>query len=505
MQNADSSSPPSPLAPAMFDLPLNPGHQHDVERGISEVRHFRTGLSLKNASWFCRLRWGIISILVASGAIGQISGIYYVGYRPNTAWLFLTAGLLCLANLTYLAHLNWIRKTARINLAEWNLRVQIAIDLAFLTVVVHFLGSIETFAPFIYLLHIVLACIFFTRNQSLVIMLLAYALYLGCLMLEWAHVIPTGDGIYTDQTFRAAFGQLQIFTNTTGLLFIWTTIWVLASRLSRMISAQSRELAVSNQHLVRTQTEKTKHMLRTTHELKAPFAAIHANAQLLLNGYCGSFSPEALKVIRRISERSHALSLEIQAMLQLANLSTVSRESLRWNRFDISDILRKCIDSFQALAGEKNVTIVEELKPVIIFGVEDHLNMMFSNLISNAIHYSYSGGRVTITCSTDATHCTVSITDTGIGIMPEKLSRIFEEHYRTEEAAAHNKQSSGLGLAIVSNVARTHQIPVHVESTPGSGTCFTVRLSLLNKELGFNHSAPGLNRWKRILHFAKGS
>jgi len=506
MQNTDLLTPLSSASACSFDLPLDSSHQNDAEKGVLEVSLFRTALSLKNATWFCRLRWGIILILFGSGAIGLISGLsHHVGFKPNTRWLFITSILLCLANLLYIAHLYWIRKKSRIEFAEWNLRIQIAVDLAFLTVVVHFLGSIETFAPFIYLLHIVLACMFFNRNQSLGIMLLGYAMYLGCLVLEWSGIIPSNEGIYTDPNFRAAFGPLQIFTNIATLLVIWTTIWFLASRLSKMIMAQARELSVTNQRLIRTQTEKTKHMLRTTHELKAPFAAIHANAQLLLNGYCGSFSPEALKVIRRISERSHALSCEIQSMLQLANLSTVSKESLKWSKFDVADVIRKSVDSFQALAAERKVRIAEELKTVIVYGVEDHLTMMFSNLISNAINYSHVGGKVSISSSQNGVDCVVRIVDQGIGILPSKLSRIFEEHYRTEEAAAHNKQSSGLGLAIVANVARTHQIPVHVESTPGAGTCFTVRISILNKELNSNHSAVGLNRWKRFFRFVQDS
>ena len=68
----------------------------------------------------------------------------------------------------------------------------------------------------------------------------------------------------------------------------------------------------------------------------------------------------------------------------------------------------------------------------------------------------------------------VTIADEGIGIEPEKLPRIFDEYYRTQEAVRHNGESTGLGLSIVKQVAQTNEIGVRAESRPGAGTCFTI-------------------------------
>jgi two-component system phosphate regulon sensor histidine kinase PhoR len=103
--------------------------------------------------------------------------------------------------------------------------------------------------------------------------------------------------------------------------------------------------------------------------------------------------------------------------------------------------------------------------------------MLFSNLLGNAVIYSHEGGTVRVRCTPlEPGGAKVEIEDQGIGIPAEKLPRIFEEYFRTNEAVRHNKQSSGLGLAIVRQVAEAHGIHIRVESRPGVGTIFRVHL-----------------------------
>jgi signal transduction histidine kinase len=205
-----------------------------------------------------------------------------------------------------------------------NLWIQIVVDLLALTVVVYFLGSLETTAPFMYLAHIVLACIFFfSRRQSLVVVIVASGLYAVCVGLERLQVVPA-PGIYLDPLFRQAMTNHPTYPWITVLssLGIYFVVWFLASHLSGLVRGQEVELAEANRRLTLAQREKTRHMLRTTHELKAPFAAIAANAQLLLRGNCGVLPKEAAEVVQRIAARCRRLAVEIQEMLQLANLQS---------------------------------------------------------------------------------------------------------------------------------------------------------------------------------------
>jgi signal transduction histidine kinase len=218
-------------------------------------------------------------------------------------------------------------------------------------------------------------------------------------------------------------------------------------------------------------------MLRTTHELKAPFAAIAANAQLLLRGNCGALPEEATDVVRRIAARCRRLAVEIQEMLQLANLQSTD-ERPEPIGLDLAEVARWAIARVGATAQERRVTVEEVLEPAYSVAVEDHIKMLVTNIIANAVVYSTAGGTVRVRCgAVPPEGPIITVEDEGIGIAAEKLPRIFDDYYRTEEAVRHNKDSTGLGLAIVRHVALSHGIRVEVESAPGRGTLFTLRFS----------------------------
>jgi signal transduction histidine kinase len=139
-------------------------------------------------------------------------------------------------------------------------------------------------------------------------------------------------------------------------------------------------------------------------------------------------------------------------------------------------MVRWAVARVGAVAQERRVNVDEELEPTAIVAVEDHIKMLLTNIISNAVVYSTEGGKVRVRCGgASADGPVVTVEDEGIGIPVEKLPRIFDDYYRTEEAVRHNRDSTGLGLAIVRHVAASHRIRVRVESAPGRGTAFTLR------------------------------
>jgi len=123
------------------------------------------------------------------------------------------------------------------------------------------------------------------------------------------------------------------------------------------------------------------------------------------------------------------------------------------------------------------VTIDCSPEPMQVVGVAERLRMLFTSLIDNAVRYSHSGGRVRITTAVGPQGRPMArIADDGIGIEAENLPHIFDEYYRTVRGALHNKESSGLGLAIVRRIARVHGHGVRVRSRVDAGTTFDVLL-----------------------------
>ena len=356
--------------------------------------------------------------------------------------------------------------------------IQIVIDLAVLTVAIHFIGSVETPAVFMYLFHIILACIFFPPWQSLAVVATSASLYLACLALESLGLLaPATMLVPGGLPDRSAWGAGSWLAHLGFTFAIWVVIWYLASRLAGALRQRDRNLANANTRLQASIEERARHMLQTTHQLKAPFAAIHANAQLLLRGTCGPLPAEAREVVQRIAARCVMLSQQVIDMLQLANLRSAGQTSPTLVELDLAAVISASLARFDAAATQRNIRILADVQPCVIHAVEDHLKMLVDNLLSNAINYSFDGGTVYVSCSGQANAAArVVVCDEGIGIPAEKLPKIFEDYYRTSEAAHHNKESTGLGLAIVRHVARSAGIQVQVESSQGQGTRFTLTI-----------------------------
>ncbi len=459
-----------------------------IIKNTAEKNHeyFSKTMIIENIKWFCRFRWMVITVLIMFGFLSFSSEIFhYLSFKPFQKWPFFVAGILILTNILYSYHSLFIEQSKTVRNLRINIWSQIIIDLLILTVVVHFLGSLETTIPFAYIFHIVLACMFFSRFKSLFITVIACIFYAVCVLLENSGLISNG-GIYVNSFLRENIENTPwiAFYYVTSTILILLVVWYLGSRLSMMLRQKDYELMISNYRLKEAHLEKTRHLLSTTHELKAPFAAIDANIQLLLKGYCGVFSDKALEVLNRISIRSRKLGHEIKEMLQLANLQTVSKDSLQWVKLDLVDIIKWSKDQLLPVAEKRGIIFKENIQSAIVVANEDHMKMLFVNLLSNAIIYSNEHGEVSIKCEPSAEGGPiVSIEDHGIGIHGEKLPKIFDEYYRTDEAVSHNKSSTGLGLAIVRHVAQRHNITANVASAPGVGTKFELMFPRSSQQL----------------------
>jgi signal transduction histidine kinase len=459
---------------AVYELPL-------VNRTTDESPEEAADgpLLLHHAEWFCKLRWLVVAAMLALALVAAVAGNWLLqhGIRLQAGWPLGVAAVLTLANAGYLAMLRAVRTSADLAAAaQRSLWLQILIDLAVLTAVIHFLGSVETVAPLMYLFHIVLVCIFFSSLQSLAVTGIALGMYVLCVVLETSGMLPEQSVCLPNSLTLRGVLPGGVLTAHVGLVaFISVTIWFLASRLTGALRQRDAELAATNRRLMAATDERARHMLQTTHQLKAPFAAIHANTQILLGGFCGKIPDDAHQVISKIADRCDMLSREIKAMLQLANLRSSAQGPPPVAAVELHEILRTCIAALQPLAAKRGIGFVEDIADVTISGVYDHVVMMIDNVLSNAVAYSCDGQRVSVSCRPKPSGgAIVSVEDSGIGIPTTKLPQIFDDYYRTAEAVKHNKASTGLGLAIVRQVAMAGNVGVRVESAPQQGTLFTL-------------------------------
>jgi two-component system, OmpR family, phosphate regulon sensor histidine kinase PhoR len=480
----DAPAPPAAdnASVAVYELPPDGGDAQPAADDREQDAQRNRKLLLQNAAWFCQLRWIVAGVLTLAGLASCLPfWTASLGVQLAPAWLLASAAVLTVANAVFVLTLKRLRRDS----SEDSLRVflwcQIVLDLAVLTAVVHNLGSYLTYAPVAYLFHIVLACIFFPRWESLGVTIVSAVLFGSLVLLETAGVLHRPTALFDVAAGTSAHSGWM--WQLSSLLGIWAVIWYLTSRLAAELRRRKRELAAANRRLQASSAERASHMLQTTHQLKAPFAAIHANTQLLLKGYTGPLSDPSRAVIERIASRAQMLSQQIQQMLQLANLRSQSQAEPTLTVLDLQTMIRREVERIEPQAALRGISLETELERVLVRGSDDYLVMLIDNLLNNAINYSFDGGRVAVACGRlePATACMV-VRDHGIGIPAEKLPRVFQDYYRTTEASQHHKASTGLGLAIVRLVANALQATVRIESSPGWGTRVTLLMPAVVEE-----------------------
>ncbi len=431
---------------------------------------------LRNTLWFMRLRWLVILVFIMAGLLGRFvpDVIKNIGFFPSTKGPWILAGVLLLANASYYILTRRLTEDSPVNSIKINAWLQIAVDLIVLTILVHIIGSTSTFIPFTYLFHIILACIFFPPKESLLVTILSAGLYLSCIALELSGVLPV-YGLLSVMAPICQMSLLLIAMFAIPAVLIWFIAWYLISTLSQAIRTRELQLVTANEQLVKADKEITQRVLQTTHELKAPFSGIESNIQVLKFLHWNEIPESIHSIIERIETRSQTLRERIREILILGDLRSEASHNEKISTISLQSVMDAVAEEVAGKAKERNVSLDVQIPPTTVAGDEKRLTILFSNLVTNAIQYSHENGKVRISGgrSRDG-EVVVSVMDQGIGIDDEALPHIFEEYYRTTEGAKFNRMSTGLGLTIVKEIARTHRLKIKVASEKGKGTTFEV-------------------------------
>ena len=144
---------------------------------------------------------------------------------------------------------------------------------------------------------------------------------------------------------------------------------------------------------------------------------------------------------------------------------------------NLSDLTRRIIDNMMTQANQKNISIHTEIeKDVIVKAQESKIAQVITNLLTNAINYSYEDGDINVRVYRDDFRVIFEVQDFGIGIKLEDQQRIFERFYRVDKARSRDSGGTGLGLSITKHIVEAHQGNIEVNSQVGKGSTFKVIL-----------------------------
>lgn len=220
------------------------------------------------------------------------------------------------------------------------------------------------------------------------------------------------------------------------------------------------------------ETLRADFVANVSHELKTPLAVIQSDAAMLQAPDLTREQRE--QYTRSIIAATRRLSGLVSNTLRLNKLE--NQQSFPERReYDLNEQLCRCLLSFEEAWEEKGLTIQAELEePVPVHSDPELLELVWNNLISNAVKFTEPGGSVRVTLTREEGWAVVTVSDTGCGITPEVGRHIFERFYQGD--TSHAAQGNGLGLALVKRVMDILGGEISVESQAGQGSSFTVRL-----------------------------
>ncbi|MDD3983621.1 MAG: ATP-binding protein [Candidatus Omnitrophica bacterium] len=211
-----------------------------------------------------------------------------------------------------------------------------------------------------------------------------------------------------------------------------------------------------------------------SHELRTPLSSIKGYAETLLDGAVED-KGHAREFIGIIHQESDRLANLINDLLDLARIESGNME-LSKAPFDVLAVAKRAVESMGGQARAKSIKLgITAFSGVLPLAVGDEFGFrqVLTNLLDNALKYTPEGGGVTISVEAAGGFLQVNVADTGIGISPADIPRIFERFYRVDKARSREAGGTGLGLSIVKHIVQAHGGRVWVESAPGSGSVFS--------------------------------
>lgn len=249
----------------------------------------------------------------------------------------------------------------------------------------------------------------------------------------------------------------------------------LETKRLQAIEVEAVQLAAEKARLEELDRAKVAFLRLVTHELQAPVSAILTYLDLLLNDYIPQ-EQQKDTLLRLQARAQEELSL-ISDLLEFGQLKEI-QSAPKTAPIQVEDVLQKAIQEFEPQAVEKGLSLTTEIAPYLPPAVipADQVKSVWTNLISNAIKYTPSGGKITLSLREESGSLCGQVTDTGIGIPEDAKAMLFSEFFRARNAKVLNIPGTGLGLAIVRQIIEKAGGKIWVESEVDQGSKFTFLL-----------------------------
>jgi len=209
-----------------------------------------------------------------------------------------------------------------------------------------------------------------------------------------------------------------------------------------------------------------------SHELRTPLTVIRGNLDLLKRKLGESDRRESLRALELETIRMVKIVNDLLLLAEVDASQLVKREPVK-----LKEIIAEELARARLLAGDRQIKLEREEDLVVVANTQQ-IKRLVGNLLDNAIKYTAEDGRITLSLSSEDGWARLEVRDTGVGIAPQDLPYVFDRFYRSDKTRSRSNGGTGLGLAMVKEIAERHGGKVAVTSKPGEGSTFSVWLRI---------------------------
>lgn len=227
------------------------------------------------------------------------------------------------------------------------------------------------------------------------------------------------------------------------------------------------------------ETAKSVFVSMVAHEVKRPLGVIEGYMNVLWTGMVGEMPPKQKDIVERSLLRARTLRVMVSELMNLTAMET-GKFLIKRTPLDISKVVAEAVESCREKAKAKEIDLAvscgENTGGENVLADRDAIISVITNIVDNAINYTPERGRVGVVVENTGNYVKVIVRDTGIGMTPEEMGRIFEEFYRARNKYTAKVPGTGLGLSLAKRFIEMHQGTISVDSAPGKGSVFAISL-----------------------------
>lgn len=418
--------------------------------------------------WFIKLRYAAVVMLVSL----YIFIVFFSGEKLSSIQY---KGIVAIFILTLLYNLflSYLFKTGKIrnDIRKFNpikfAFLQIVFDLTSLMILVYLTGLINSPFYLFFIFHAIIGSMILPGR--LVYIIVCAVLTIFSFLTLSVHFGLINEFLISNTGSIATLKTTYVFLTLISFWLMLLVSVMFSNNLASALYKRDQQLIEAIYELELSEKEKQRYVLAVVHELKSPVSAIVSYLNLLIGGIAGEISGKAREILlkmKRRSEESISLTNNIIEISKVKLLEVIKKERLD-PELIVSGIIEKMKDKFTG-SNIKFDYIDERESGREIYADESLIKILLSNIFSNAIKYTPSGGNITLKLSDSGKFIKdklcISLSDTGIGIPPDEIDKISDEFYRASNVKKSRVEGIGLGLSVVKKIIEKHDGTMNIIS-----------------------------------------